>query len=188
MAKKNSLIRSTFDASNNVLTLSVGNEATGNIGTIEIALRNLNAEVTTLALVHGLVQKVSDAAAMPKDELPDNPIEAAKVKLAAMTAVAERITGEDGTWSANRGDGSGPVSGLIFRAFSEWAQAMAAKRKKDVPTEEQLRAVYDAKSRADQLALRSVPEIAAIIDRIKAERGSAGSKVDADGLLGELGL
>jgi hypothetical protein len=183
---KNSLIRSTVDG--DVLTLTVGNEASGPIGEIVINRDSLTDEIIAAALFHGLTQKVSDAAAISRDELSGNAKDDAKLKFSEMLKVAERLTGPDGEWSARKGDGSGPVSGLIFRAFEEWATDMAAKRKKPVPSTDALRAVYDAKTRAEQLALRNVPEIAAIIDRIKAEKGSKGSTVDTGSLLGELGL
>lgn len=183
---KNSLIRSTVE--NGILILTVGNDITGHIGEITIERGALNDAVFDAALFHGLTQKVSDAAAISKDELSGNAVEDAKLKFSEMFKVAERLIGPDGEWSARRGDGSGPVSGLIFRAFEEWATAMAKSRKKPVPSADAIRAVYDAKTRAEQLALRNVPEIAAIIDRIKAERGAGKSAVDADSLLGELGI
>ena len=179
---KASLITSAFDAANNVLTLSVAG-----VGSIDVAIRDLSDDIVSRALVHGLTQKISDAAAMPKADLPDDPTEAAKTKFEAMKAVADRISGPDGEWTKRNGDGSGPVAGIIYRAFEQWAMERAKKAKKSI-TPEEIRAVYDAKDRAGQLALKTVPEIAAIMERIKAERGPAKSAVDADALMGELGI
>lgn len=155
-------------------------------GSFFIDYTNLTEELRTRALVHGIVQKISDAAAMPKADLPSDPIEAAKTKLEAMQSVADRLIAGD--WSKRNGEGGGPVAGVIFRAFAEWVEARAKAAKKPAPTAEAIRAVYDAKTKSEQLALRSVPEIAAIIERIKSERGGAAVKVDADSLLDELGL
>lgn len=146
----------------------------------------LTDDIRHRALVHGLVQKISDAAAMPKADLPTDPAEAAKVKFAAMQSVAERLA--DGDWSKRAEGGTGPVSGIILRAYTEWVHGMA-KKAKTTKTDAEIKAVYDAKTRAEQLALRNVPEIAAIIERIKSERGdNAAKSVDTSALLGELGI
>ncbi len=179
MSKKNALIAVAIE--NGVLTFTVGTA-----GTVEVAVDSLPDDIKDRAMLHGLTQKVSDAAAMPKADLTGDPVKDAETKLAAMRAVAERIA--SGEWSKRSGDGSGPVQGVIYRAFAEFVGNRAKKAKKDVPTEEAIRAVYDAKSRSDQLALRNVPEIAAIIERMKSERGTTGAEVDTTALLGELGL
>lgn len=181
MAKKNALISVTRNDENGVLTFNVGKA-----GSFDVNPSTLPEEVRTRALIHGIVQKVSDAAAMPKSETEGKSENAiAKMKLEAMSAVAGRLA--EGDWSKRSGDGSGPVAGIIFRAFSEFVENAATAKKKPVPDAEAIRAVYDAKSRAEQLALRNVPEIAAIMDRIRAERGTAAT-VDTDALLGDLGL
>lgn len=179
MPRKNALIAVTHNA--DVLTFTVGTA-----GSFEMNVAALTEEMRNHALLHGLVQKVSDAAAIAKSELTGDVEKDAATKLAAMQSVAERLA--NGEWSKRSGDGSGPVAGIIYRAFEEWALVMAAKGKKDAPSNEKLRAVYDAKSRAEQLALRNVPAIAKIIDRIKSERGSTGETVDTSALLAELGV
>ena len=178
MGKKNSIISVEANADGILFTVEGAGDFTVNFG-------NLSDDIRNKAMLHGLVQKVSDAAAMPKADLPADPIEAAKVKFAAMRAVADRLI--EGDWSKRSGDGSGPVAGIIYRAFEQWAMEKAAKVKKTI-TAEQIRAIYDAKSRAEQLALRSVPEIAEIIEQLKAERGATASKVDTSALLDELGI
>lgn len=180
MAKKNSIIAVAHD--NNVLSFTVADA-----GTITLDLAKLADEIRDRAMLHGLVQKVSDAAAIPKVDLPTDATEAAKAKYEAMQAVAERLLA--GEWSKRSGDGTGPVAGVIFRAFAEFVANAAAAKKRPVPSETEIRAVYDAKDRAGQLALRNVPEIATIIERMKSERGANAAKsVDVDGLLGELGI
>ena len=154
-------------------------------GTINIDLAALSDEIRNRAMVHGIVQKVSDAAAIPKADLPNDPGEAARVKLDAMRAVADRLT--DGEWSKRNGEGAGPVAGIIYRAFEEWALARAEAAKKALSAN-QVRLAYDAKDRAGQLALRNVPEIATIIERMKSERGGTSPLVDTAALLGELGI
>ena len=181
MAKKG-LISAT--RMGNVLTLMVGRA-----GAISLNLDTLSPAISRRAMVHGLVQKISDAAAIPKDELPFGDAAIAAVKLAAMQKVADRLaaatSGDE--WNAKSGDGSGAVAGVIFRAYAEFIKTMAAKREKPVPSDDDIRAAYDAKSRADQLALRNIPEIATIIVRMKAEAGKSVA-VDGDALLADLGL
>ena len=179
MAKKNSII--TVDVTDNGLTFIVNGA-----GDFTLTFSSLTDDLRHKALIHGLVQKISDAAAIAKADLPADPVEAAKVKFEAMKAVADRLA--EGDWSKRAGDGSGPVAGIIFRAFAEFVANAAKAKKRPAPSEAEIRAVYDVKDRAGQLALRNVPEIAAIIERMKSERGGAAAKVDASALLGELGI
>ena len=179
MAKK-SLIETSIKTNNAGCIIAVDGA-----GQIDINVADLSADVASRALIHGLIQKISDAAAIKKDELTGNPTTDAATKFAAMQAVANRLL--DGDWSARSGDGSGPVSGVIYLAFERWALAKAAKAKKAM-TPAEVRAIYDGKDRSGQLALRNVPEIATIIEEIKAERGAAKTPVNVDNLLWELGL
>jgi len=183
MARKNALITVTVDGS--ILTFAVGEGA----GSFSLDTNELTSEIANRATVHGLVQKVSDAAAIAKSELTGDAATDAATKFAAMQSVAARLTGPDGEWSKRSGDGSGPVAGIIYRAFEEWVNAMAAKSKKTAPDAAAIRAKYDAMDRAGQLALRNVPAIGKIIERIKSERPAREvAAVDTNSLLGELGL
>lgn len=183
MARKNALITVAHNAETSTLTFTVGD-----VGSFDLPVNGLSDDVRNRATVHGLVQKVSDAAAMPKSETDGKKPEAvAKMKFDAMVAVADRL--REGEWSKRSGDGSGPVAGVIYRAFEEWVLSNPNNAPKSkIPTPEKIREVYDAKSRAEQLALRNVPEIASIIERIKSERGSKSETVDTTALLGELGI
>ena len=179
MARKNALV--TVAMNDGTLTFTVGND------NFNLVPADLSDELRDRALVHGLVQKISDAAAIAKSELSGDPAIDAATKFNAMKSVAERLM--SGDWSKRNGDGSAPVAGVIYRAFEEWVVAMAAKAKKDAPSAEAIRAKYDSLDRSGQLALRNVPAIAKIIERIKSERGStAVSAIDTGSLLGELGL
>lgn len=180
MPRKNALI-TVSRAETGALLFTVGSA-----GSFTVDPATLADEINSRARDHGLIQKVSDAAAIAKSELTGDADKDAATKLEAMKSVAERLA--NGEWSKRSGDGSGPVAGIIYRAFEEWALAMAAKGKKTAPTAEKLRSVYDAKSRAEQLALRNVLAIAKIIERMKSERGTKGEMVDTAGLLGELGI
>lgn len=173
MARKNAVVSVSLN-DQNAIVFTVEGE-----GTVTISPEVLSDEIRNRAMIHGIVQKVSDAAAMGKGATPGD-------KFAAMQAVAARLL--EGDWSKRNGDGAGPVQGLIFRAFREFVETKAKAAKKPIPAEADIRAVYDAKDRKGQLALRNVPEIADIIERMKAEKGASGQSVDVDSLLGDLGL
>lgn len=173
MARKNSVVSVSIADNLDTITFAVEGQKP-----IVLIVADLNSEVTQRAMVHGLVQKISDAAALPKndDGTPASPED----KYNAMLATAERL--QSGEWN-KRGEttGESAPSGLIRRAVIEWAVANGRTEAKAI-------AFYEAKDRAGQLALRKVPEIAAIMERIKAERGaSKASTINADDLLAEIG-
>jgi len=171
MARKNSVISADVTAERIVFTVA-------DVGDITVSIESLTDEIRERAMLHGLVQKISDAAALGKDATPSD-------KYAAMQAVASRLL--EGDWKQSRGEGAAPVAGIIFRAFSQWVHDRATKAKKPVPSIDDIRKVYDGKTRAEQLALRNVAEIAAIIETLKADRAPK-QAIDSDALLADLGL
>jgi len=170
MARKNAIV--SVELTDNMLSFVVADT-----GTIDLDVSALADEVTRRAMLHGIIQKISDAAALGKDATPSD-------KYQAMKAVADRLIA--GNWNKPAGESGAPVQGLIWMAYREVMQSLAAKQKKTV-TDEKLRELYDAKSRADQLALRTNPDIAKVIERIKSERQTNSTVVDTDALLAELG-
>lgn len=174
MARKNAIVSVSVSETGNPV-FNVEGE-----GSFAVDLAGLSDEIRNRALLHGIVQKISDAAAMGKGATPGD-------KFAAMKSVADRLA--EGEWSKRNGEGGGAVAGLIYRAFREFIENRAKAAKKPAPAEEAIRAKYDGMSRSEQLALRNVEEIAAIIERLKAERGAAKSEtVDVTGLLDDFGL
>lgn len=181
MARKNSLINVNVEESGSLVF------TVGEAGSFTVNPAELSDDIRNRAVLHGLVQKISDAAAISKDDLTGDAAKDAATKLEAMQSVAARLA--EGEWSKRSGDGSGPVQGVIYRAFEEWVIATAKAKKADAPSVETIRKVYDGKTRAEQLALRNVPAIAKIVERLKSERGAKAAKgVDTDGLLADLGL
>ncbi len=175
MARKNAIVSIERNEETGELRFAVAGE-----GEFSLNPASLSDAIRNRALLHGIVQKISDAAAMGKGATPGD-------KFAAMKSVADRLA--DGEWSKRNGEGGGAVAGLIYRAFREFIENRAKSAEKPVPAEEAIRAKYDSMNRSEQLALRNVEEIAAIIERLKSERGAAKSEaVDVDGLLGDFGL
>lgn len=147
----------------------------GNGESLSVDPATLSDEIRTAAMLHGLKQKLGDAAAISRN--PDTGRSASlDDKIAAVREVFDRITAPDGTWNKVRegGDGSGN-GGLLFRAL---CNLYAGKR-----TPEQITAFLASKSEAEKSALRKTGPVATEIERIRpAPRAGNG-----EDLLAELG-
>ena len=114
MARKNSLISAQVDG--NVISFKVAE-----LPAILVDITELSEELQRFAMFHGLIQKISDAAAIAKAELPDDDDAVAAMKRERMQAVAQRLI--DGDWNARRESGEGGApAGIIWRAFLEHAR------------------------------------------------------------------
>lgn len=143
---------------------------------LQVQLRDLSDAMVEQAALHGLKQKIVDAAALSRN--PDTGRSAtAADKYDAMREVFNRILA--GEWNKTRGDGSGTgAGGLLFAALCRLYPAK---------TPEDIRAFLDGKTNAEQAALRKNPKIAAVIETIKAERAKdAPDDADTDDMLAEL--
>lgn len=139
---------------------------------ISINSSTLSESVFHAATMHGLKQKLVDAAAISRN--PDTGRSATvDDKYNAVREVYERLLA--GQWNKTRGDGTGTgAGGLLFRALCE----LYADKTPDA-----IRTFLDKKDGKEKAALRAMPKIAAIIDRIRGEKSS---DVDADAMLDEL--
>lgn len=141
-----------------------------------VQIRDLSDAMLEQAVLHGLKQKIVDAAALSRN--PDTGRSAtAADKYNAMREVLDRVIA--GEWNKTRGDGTGTGSGgLLFAALC---------RLYTVKTPEDIRAFLDGKTTAEQAALRKNPKVAAVIETIKAERAKdAPDDADTDDMLAEL--
>lgn len=141
---------------------------------LSVRAEELNDAIRTQAMMHGLKQKIGDAAAISRN--PDTGRSATTDdKFDAMSEVLVRLL--SGAWNKGReaGDGAGS-GGLLFRALC---------RVKADRTPEQVRAYLDGLDKAQQAALRKVPAVAAAIDAIRAESAKAGG-IDGEDLLAML--
>ena len=164
--KRNATITAAING--NTLTLTFANGAT-------LTMRGdaLNSDVQQYAMMHGLKQKLVDAAAISRNPETGR---AATVedKYQAVNVVYNRLL--SGQWNATR-EGGGNAGGLLAQALTR----MYAGRK----TAEDIKAFLAEKSDAEKAALRKNPRVAQIIEDIRAEQGKAAS-IDTDELLGEL--
>lgn len=140
---------------------------------IVITTNSLQNGLLYMAAIHGLKQKLVDAAAISRNPETGR---AATVedKYQAVEAVYNRLL--SGQWNATR-EGGGNAGGLLAQALTR----MYAGRK----TAEDIKAFLAEKTDAEKTALRKNPRVAAIIEEIRAEQGKA-ANIDTDELLGEL--
>ena len=141
---------------------------------LTVQIRDLSDAMLEQAALHGLKQKIVDAAALSRN--PDTGRSAtAADTYNAMKEVFERVLA--GEWNKTRGDGTG-AGGLLFTALCRLYSAKTA---------EEIRAFLDGKTAAEQAALRKNPKIAAVIETIKAERvQDSPDDTDTEGMLAEL--
>lgn len=166
--EQKSTIEATIAADFSGLTLNFIN---GEVLTLRVA--ELSPEVGAHAVLHGLKQKLVDAAAISRD--PANGRAATvETKFLAVKEVLDRLLA--GNWNKPR-EGACGVGGLLFQALVR----MYEGRK----TAEDIKTYLDGKTDAEKAALRKNPRVAAIIDEIKAENAKPGDS-STDDLLAEL--
>ena len=156
MATKQSTIATTIqglDAVDPSIRLDFDNGAM-----IYLMMSELSDDIKKAALMHGLKQKLVDAAAISRN--PDTGRSATTDdKFAAVKEVYERLL--SGQWNKGREGGSGAGNGgLLFRALVIMYPAK---------TPEQLRAYLDGLDDKQQAALRKNPKVAPIIAEIRAK-------------------
>lgn len=164
--KRNATITATIIGNTLALTFANGE-------TLTIRGDALTSDVQQYALMHGLKQKLVDAAAISRNTETGRPA-TVEDKYQAVKTVYDRLLA--GAWNATR-EGGGATGGLLLQALVR----MYAGRK----TPDELRAFLADKTDAEKTALRKNPRVAQIIEEIRAETGKAAS-IDTDGLLGEL--
>lgn len=135
--------------------------------------QTLAREVWDTAVMHGLKQKIGDAAAISRNPETGRPV-TTNEKFDAMAEVLNRLM--SGAWNKPResGDGAG-AGGLLFKALC---------RVKSDKTPAEVKAYLDGRSKDEQAALRKVPVIAAAIDAIRAESAKAAG-IDGEALLAD---
>ena len=164
--KRNATISATVKDGTLSLTFANGEALT-------IDSTALTPEIQQQAMLHGLKQKLVDAAAISRN--PENG-RAASVedKYQAVKAVYDRLLA--GAWNATR-EGGGITGGLLLQALVR----MYAGRK----TPDELRAFLADKTDAEKTALRKNPRVAQIIEDIREETGKTAG-IDTDELLKDL--
>lgn len=148
----------------NVLTLAFSNGEA-----LSIDATTLHDDIAQHALMHGLKQKLVDAAAISRNPETGRSATVAD-KFAAVQEVYERL--RSGEWNKTREGGN--AGGLLLRALMQF-------QGKDRET---VMAWLATKTDEQKAALRKNPKIAAIIATLKPEPKTDG--IDTDALLEEL--
>lgn len=167
----------TKPKANSVITHTlVGNVITFNVkdaGAITLDMNRLDAAIINRATVHGLIQRISDQAALSRDietGKPASPVD----KLNAMTELVDYYHSGTNEWRMVGTLGGSRAGSLLLDALCE---AYSAK------TRDELRAWLKKQSVASRTALSLEPRIKLIIDRMTAELTEG---VDTESLLSEL--
>lgn len=161
--KSNSVIETSTNG--DVLTLKFSNGSELLVDPV-----NLSESIKESAMLHGLKQKLCDAAAMSRNPETGKPA-TVEEKYAAVREVYDRLF--SGEWNAKR-EGNGATGGMLYRAL---LQLYPSKTPADIRT------WLDAKSKDERAALAKSPKIAAIIDTLRTPKASS---VDVDALFDEL--
>ena len=145
--------------------------------TLRLHPESLNPEIQRAALLHGLKQKLVDAAAISRDTTTGR---AATIvtKFDAVKEIFDRITGAGGetpSWNKPRAGGAGGQGGLLARAIARYKGVEVAAAK----------AYLDRLTDAQKQALRVDPRIATIINELRMESAKPAG-IDTDALLGGL--
>jgi hypothetical protein len=163
MAANNRAIQTTIDIEAG--TLSIVTDA----GTITVTIGELEKGIINHATLHGLKQKIVDAAALPNGATITE-------KFTAMQEVYARLTGDEPAWNKGAGAGNGGTGGLLFRALC---------RLYPTKTPDAIKGYLDKQDNKKQAALRKDPKVSAMIETVRAE-GIKTTGIDAGELLNEL--
>ena len=145
--------------------------------TLRVHPESLNPEIQRAALLHGLKQKLVDAAAISRDTTTGRAATIA-TKFDAVREIFDRITGAGGetpSWNKPRAGGAGGQGGLLARAIALYKGVEVAAAK----------AYLDRLTDAQKQALRVDPRIATIINELRMESAKPAG-IDTDALLGGL--
>lgn len=168
--------------SNSVIThepLLDGEECVGILfhvqGAADVAcdMRKLSPEVRQRAILHGMTQRISDAAAIARD--PDTGESAsAQDKFDAMKRLVAHYESGTSEWSRRPVAGEGQSGGLLFKALC----ILSAETK----TPEEIKAWMATKTRTQLAKLRTTGKVAEVIESLRP----VSLAVDTDALLDEL--
>lgn len=141
---------------------------------ITIRSEELPGPILVQALMHGLKQKLVDAAAISRNE-ETGASATVEDKFEAVMAVYRRLAA--GEWNKRREAGESGEGGLLLRAL--------IKLYDGAKTAEEVKEWLAGKTKAEQAALRENARIKPIIDALRPKVKPAA--VDTDAMLGELG-
>lgn len=158
----------TAEVNDTTLTITFSNGES-----LSVDATALSADIQTAACLHGLKQKLVDAAAIPRD-VETGRSASVEDKISAVREVFTRITSPEGTWNKVREGGTTTATGgaLLVRALMELTGQ----------SKEKIEMYLSTKTKEEKAALRVSPKVAPIITRLQAAK----STIDTDALLDAL--
>lgn len=118
------------------------------VGEIELNTENLHTDVAARAAIHGMIQRISDAAAIPRD--PETGKSATpQEKYDAMAALVAHYESGTAEWS-RVGQGTGEPRGQLFRALCVVYPNRA---------QSEIREWLNGKSKAEQATMRATQKV-----------------------------
>lgn len=165
-AKSNSVISSVI-GDNKIFFEVLG------VGQLVLDFAKMNSAIIERAAMHGMVQRISDAAAIPRD-LETGESATAQDKFDAMQRLVSHYESGTAEWSRRPQPGEGKSGGLLFKALC----VMSAETK----TPAEIKEWMTGKTKAQLTALRNQPKIAEVINSLRP----VSMEVDTDALLDEL--
>lgn len=139
-----------------------------------VKVSHLSPQISAFALLHGLKQKLVDAAAISCNPETGRPA-TVEDKYEAVAEVFDRLMAGD--WNKPRESAGAVAGGLLFKALC---------RMYDTKTPEYIREFLGKKTDAEKAALRKNPRVASIIETIKAENEKEIDATATDAILDEL--
>lgn len=165
-AKSNSVI--THQVNGNNITFTVLG-----VGNLVFNTSKAHPDNHYQAQIHGFIQRISDAAAIPRD--PETGESAsAQDKFDAMQRLVDHYESGTPEWSRRPVAGEGKSGGLLFKALC----IMSAETK----TPEEIKAWMATKTRTQLAKLRTTSKVAEVIESLRP----VSLAVDTDALLDEL--
>lgn len=148
-----------------------------NGGEIIIDANTLSPEIRDMAMMHGLKQKLVDAAALSRNTDTGQPA-SVEDKYNAVKRVADRLKSPEGSWSEVRGGGEEKLTGnnVLVRALMK----MTGR------DEAYVKDFLSAKTKEERAALKKNPKVLEAIAELTA--ATVVGDVNTNELLGELGV
>lgn len=147
---------------------------------IVVDANTLNDDIRNMAILHGLKQKLVDAAAISRN-LDTGMSASVDDKYNAVKKIADRLTSPDGKWNEGRSASTedkptAGVNNILVRALMKMKEA----------DESYIRGWLGEKTKEQRAALRRNPRVVAIMAELQAATVVNG--VNTDELLNELGM
>jgi hypothetical protein len=147
---------------------------------IVVDANSLNNDIRNMAILHGLKQKLVDAAAISRN-LDTGMSASVDDKYDAVKKIADRLTSPDGKWNEGRSASSedkptAGVNNILVRALMKMKEA----------DESYIRGWLGEKTKEQRAALRRNPRVVQIMAELQAATVVNG--VNTDELLNELGM